>query len=103
MRTVILGAGFGGLELATLLSEEFGQDADVVLVDQADGFVFGFSKLDVMFGRTTAEHVVHRYADVVKPGLRFLQSTVRRLDPVAKVVETHTETLVADILVVALG
>ena len=103
MRTVILGAGFGGLELATLLSEEFGEDADVVLVDQADGFVFGFSKLDVMFGRTTAEHVVHRYADMVKPGVRFVQSTVRRLDPVTKVVETDAETLVADILVVALG
>lgn len=27
MRVVILGAGFGGLELATLLSHELGQDA----------------------------------------------------------------------------
>ena len=54
MRVVILGAGFGGLELATLLSLEFGPDADVVLIDQADGFVFGFSKLDVMFGRASA-------------------------------------------------
>jgi len=60
MRVVILGAGFGGLELATLLSQEFGQDADVVLIDQADGFVFGFSKLDVMFGRASEKHVVHR-------------------------------------------
>jgi NADH dehydrogenase FAD-containing subunit len=31
MRIVILGAGFAGLELATLLSEEFGEDAGVVL------------------------------------------------------------------------
>jgi NADH dehydrogenase FAD-containing subunit len=27
MRVVILGAGFGGLELASLLSLEFGQEA----------------------------------------------------------------------------
>ena len=52
MRIVVLGAGFGGLELTTRLSEEFGDDVDVVLIDQSDGFVFGFSKLDVMFGRT---------------------------------------------------
>jgi sulfide:quinone oxidoreductase len=44
MRVLILGAGFGGLELSTRLSEEFGGDADVVLIDRADGFVFGFSK-----------------------------------------------------------
>ena len=103
MRVVILGAGFGGLELATRLSEELGTDVDVVLVDQADGFVFGFSKLDVMFGRTSADHVVHRYVDLVKPGVRFVQSTVRALDPVARRVTTDHGVFDADILVVALG
>jgi len=103
MRVVIAGAGFGGLELATLLSEEFGDDADVVLIDKADQFVFGFSKLDVMFGRTSAEHVVHRYADVVRPGVRFVQTTVRALDPVARRVTTDDGVFDADILIVALG
>lgn len=103
MRIVILGAGFGGLELASLLSEEFGDDAGVVLIDKSDGFIFGFSKLDVMFGRATADHVVHRYADVVKPGVRFVRSAIRSLDPVARRVVTDSETLEADILVVALG
>jgi sulfide:quinone oxidoreductase len=103
MRVVIAGAGFGGLELATLLSEEFGDDADVVLIDKAAEFVFGFSKLDVMFGRTSAQHVAHRYADVVRPGVRFIQSTVRVLDPVARRVTTDDGTFDADILVVALG
>lgn len=103
MRIVILGAGFAGLELATLLSEEFGQDAGVVLIDKSDGFVFGFSKLDVMFGRATADHVVHRYADVVKPGVRFVRSAIRSVDPVARRVITDGATFEADILVVALG
>ena len=44
------GSGFRRLELTTRLSEEFGDDIDVVLIDKADGFLFGFSKLDVMFG-----------------------------------------------------
>jgi sulfide:quinone oxidoreductase len=103
MRIVILGAGFAGLELATLLSEEFGEDAGVVLIDKSDRFIFGFSKLDVMFGRAPVDHVVHRYADVVKPGVRFVQSAVRSLDPAARIVVTETETFEADILVVALG
>jgi sulfide:quinone oxidoreductase len=103
MRIVILGAGFAGLELATLLSEEFGPDAGVVLIDQSDRFVFGFSKLDVMFGRAAPGHVQHRYADVVKPGVRFVQAAVTALDPVARRVSTGSETFEADILVVALG
>jgi NADH dehydrogenase FAD-containing subunit len=103
MRIVILGAGFGGLELASLLSEEFGDDAGVVLIDKSDVFVFGYSKLDVMFGRATADHVVHRYADVIKPGVRFVQSVIRSVDPVARRVMTDGETFEADILVVALG
>ena len=53
MRIVVLGAGFGGLELTSLLSEEFGDALDLVLIDKSEGFVFGFAKLDVMFGRAT--------------------------------------------------
>ncbi|WP_421118657.1 NAD(P)/FAD-dependent oxidoreductase [Aquihabitans daechungensis] len=103
MRVIILGAGFGGLELSTRLSEAFGADADVVLIDKADGFVFGFSKLDVMFGRTTAEAVHHAYADVVKPGVQFVQADITAIDPVAKRVRTSTGSFEGDILVVALG
>lgn len=103
MRFLILGAGFGGLELATTLCTELGPDADVVLVDRADGFVFGFSKLDVMFGRAPAEHVRHSYDDLARPGLRFVRATVESIDPVARRVETDAGPFEADVLVVALG
>src|SRR4051794_7275298 len=103
MRVLILGAGFGGLELATTLDAALGSDVEVVLVDQADGFVFGFSKLDVMFGRASADHVRHRYADLAPPGVRFVQATVRSIDPVARRVETDAGPLDGDVLVVALG
>ena len=56
-RVLILGAGFGGLELATILSAELGADAGVTLIDEAEAFVFGYSKLDVMFGRASPESV----------------------------------------------
>ncbi len=103
MRVLVLGAGFGGLELTTRLSEGFGDDIDVVLIDQNDSFVFGFSKLDVMFGRALPSAVQHPYRDFVKRGVRLVRSTVRSIDPVGKRVETDAGTFTADILVVALG
>jgi sulfide:quinone oxidoreductase len=100
---VVLGAGFGGLELAATLSEELGTDVDVVLVDRTDGFVFGFSKLDVMFGRRTVAEVHHAYADIVKPGVRFVRADVTAIDPDTRHVETTAGAFDADVLVIALG
>jgi sulfide:quinone oxidoreductase len=49
LRVVVLGAGFGGLELSTMLSEALGDRLDLTLIDKNDSFFFGLSKLDVMF------------------------------------------------------
>jgi sulfide:quinone oxidoreductase len=103
VRVLILGAGFGGLELSTRLSEELGGDADVILIDRADGFVFGFSKLDVMFGRMTADAVTHSYRDLAKAGVRFVQTTVRAIDPEAHIVQTEAGEFSGDVMVIALG
>ena len=103
MRVVVLGAGFGGLELTSRLSEELGDAADVVLIDKAEGFIFGFSKLDVMFGRTVADSVVHPYRDLVKPGVRFVQATIEAIDPEQRRVETDAGSFEGDVMVVALG
>lgn len=103
MRVVVLGAGFGGLELAATLSDEFGDGLDLVLIDRVDGFVFGFSKLDVMFGRTPAPAVLHRYDELVRPGVRFVQATIRAIDPAEKRVLTDAGEFVGDVLVIALG
>ncbi|QDQ97532.1 NAD(P)/FAD-dependent oxidoreductase [Tomitella fengzijianii] len=103
MRVVVLGAGFGGLELAARLSEELGAAADVVLIDGADAFIMGFSKLDVMFGRTDAAAVRHPYSAIDKPGVRFVQTVIRAIDPAARRVETDAGAFEADALVVALG
>jgi sulfide:quinone oxidoreductase len=104
MRIVILGAGFGGLELATMLSEsDQGDVLDVALIDKNDAFVFGYSKLDVMFGRTTLDAVRLPYRAVAKPSVRFLQETVTAIDPEARLVTTDAGIHEADVLVVALG
>ena len=83
-RVVILGAGFGGLELATALSETLGDEVDVALIDKNDSFFFGFSKLDVMFGRRAANAVRIPYQSIMKPGVRFCQETITGIDPAAR-------------------
>jgi sulfide:quinone oxidoreductase len=102
-RVLVLGAGFGGLELSTVLSDELGDAIEVTLIDKGDTFVFGYSKLDVMFGHTTLDAVRLPYKNFVKPGVRLLQETISLVDPVAKRVTTDRGTHEADFLVVALG
>src|SRR5258708_30763169 len=102
-RVVVLGAGFGGLELTTILADAFGGDINVVLIDKSETFVFGFSKLDVMFGRQMPADVRHPYRDIVKPGVRFLRSAIRSIDPAARRAVTDDGTFEGDVLVVALG
>jgi sulfide:quinone oxidoreductase len=103
LRVVVLGAGFGGLELTTILSEALGKRLDLTLIDKNDAFVFGFSKLDVMFGRRVPDAVRLHYHDIVKPGVRFRQEKIIAIDPVARRVTTNGGTYEADVLVVALG
>jgi sulfide:quinone oxidoreductase len=103
LRVVVLGAGFGGLELSSILSETIGDDLDLTLIDQNDSFFFGFSKLDVMFGHKAADTVKIPYNNIVKPGVRFCKETITDIDPVTKTVTTQNGTHKADVLVVALG
>jgi len=102
-RILVLGAGFGGLELSTMLSEAFGDDIEVTLIDKSDSFYFGFSKLDVMFGHARPNAVRLPYKKFVKPGVRLLQETISLVDPIAKRVTTDRGAHEADFLVVALG
>ncbi|HEY2333428.1 MAG TPA: FAD-dependent oxidoreductase [Solirubrobacterales bacterium] len=102
-RVVVLGAGFGGLELSTMLSEALGDEVEVTLIDKGDSFVFGFSKLDVMFGRKAPDAVKLAYGEFAKPGVRVLRETVTSIDPEARRVTTDAGSHEADVLVIALG
>jgi sulfide:quinone oxidoreductase len=102
-RVLILGAGFGGLELSSLLSEQLGDTVDTTLIDQSDSFVFGYAKLDVMFGLAAPDSMYLPYATITKPGVRFVQQTITAIDPKAKRVTTDRGTFDADYLVIALG
>jgi sulfide:quinone oxidoreductase len=100
---VILGAGFGGLELASRLSGPLADEVRVTLIDQSDAFTFGFSKLDILFGHADAAAVRIPYSELAKPGVEFRQEHVTAIDPAARHVTTDKGSYDADILVVALG
>ena len=100
---LVLGAGFGGLELATRLSETAADAVDVMLLDRNDAFFFGFSKLEVMLGRESADDVRLPYLDIAKDGVEVRQETVVGIDPVARRVQTDVGTHDADFLVIAMG
>ena len=84
------------------MADALGDDVDVTLIDKNDAFVFGYSKLDVMFGRKTADSVRVAYRDIEKPGVRFRGDDHRDRSRSADVT-TDGGVHEADILVVALG
>ena len=103
LKVVVLGAGFGGLELSTILSEKLGDQLDLTLIDKNDSFFFGYSKFDVMFGHKPSAAVRIAYNNIIKPGVKFVRDIITSIDPVTKNVTTQNGNYEADILVIALG
>src|SRR5262245_17630928 len=91
------------MELCTLLSESLGENAQVTMIDKSDAFIFGFSKLDLMIGRTTLDAVRLPYSKFVKPGVRLLRETITAIDPGTRRVTTDRGVHDCDYLIVALG
>ena len=103
LRVLVLGAGFGGLELSTILSEKLGDRLDLTLIDKNDSFYFGYSKFDVMFGHKSSDAIRIFYQNILKPGVKFKQETITSIDPLNKKVSTNSGNYEADVLVIALG
>ncbi|HVS68780.1 MAG TPA: FAD/NAD(P)-binding oxidoreductase [Mycobacteriales bacterium] len=102
LQVLVLGAGFGGLELAARLSDAAADQIDVTIIDQNDSFVFGYSKLDVMFGITRETWRTY-YRDLNRPSVTFRQERIIAVDPVAKTVRTTEGEYRGDVIVIALG
>ena len=65
--------------------------------------MFGFSKLDVMFGHADADLRAHALREVPQARGPFRQETITAIDPAARRVTTNLGVYDADHLVVALG
>jgi sulfide:quinone oxidoreductase len=100
---LILGAGFGGLELASRLSESLSDEVSVALIDKNAAFMFGYAKLDVLLGRKATADVLLDYGEISKEGVEFRRERVTSIDPETRRVTTDQSSYDADVLVVALG
>jgi sulfide:quinone oxidoreductase len=80
-----------------------GDCLDLTLIDKNDSFFFGYSKLDVMFGRRSPASVRYPYGWIEKQGVRFRQERITGIDPVTRRVTTDRNSYEADVLVIALG
>ncbi len=102
-RTLILGAGFGGLAVATELRRLLGDDHDIVLIDRRQQFLMGLRKLWALVGLGELQAGQRRREALAGRGLRFLLHDARQLAPSARRVVTDQGTFDGDFLVVALG
>ena len=100
---LVLGAGFGGLEVASILSEKMGDRLDLTLIDKSDSFFFGYSKFDIMFGRRSSASVKYSYERIKMPGVKFRQEVILAIDPHNRSVRTDKGHYDSDVLLVALG
>ena len=102
-RTLILGAGFGGLSVATELRERLGDRHEIVLLDQRDDLVLGLRKLWAVAGIGTLEEGRRNRRELTARGIPFRRCEILRIDPAQRRVETDDGTFEGDDLVVALG
>lgn len=102
-RTLILGAGFGGLAVATELRKALGDEHEVVLVDRRERFAMGLRKVWELVDLGTIAEGSRSREVLAERGIRFLQGEIGFIDPEARTATIEGETLEADHLVVALG
>jgi len=101
-RILILGAGFGGLEVAAHLRRQF-RDAghDILLVSDNNYFLFTPLLPQIASSYINPRHIVQPVRDIIR--LPFRRDRVRSIDVTRRRVECVSGPLDYDYLVVALG
>jgi sulfide:quinone oxidoreductase len=102
-RTLILGAGFGGITVSSELDRLLGGEHEVVLVDRGEGFSMGLRKLRELVDLGTIAEGTRSRQRLSAKGTRFVLGEVSAIDPGARSAVCDGEALEADYLVVALG
>ena len=102
-RTVIVGAGFGGIAVAHELRRLLGGEHRVMLIDRGERFSMGLRKLWELVGIGTIAEGSRLRRLLAGGGVEFVQASVEAIDPDARRVRSDRGSWKADFLVVALG
>ncbi len=103
-RIVILGAGTGGSLVANRLRKEYGNRAEIVVVDRDDDHIYQPGLLFVPFGLADPAAIVRSRAAQLRRGIDFRIADVDRVDVERSAVLLGDGTeLLYDVLVIATG
>ena len=90
---MILGAGFGGLAVATELGRLLDDGHEIVLVDRREHFSMGLRKLWEVVGLGTIAEGSRARSELAGRGIRFLRREVTTIEPGSRVAVLDDETL----------
>ena len=100
---VVLGAGVGGLAAANELRRLLSNEHRVVLVEKNPKHTFAPSFLWLMAGARSPEQITQDVRHMVRPGVDLQLAEVQTIEPANSTVQTSTQLLHYDYLVIALG
>ncbi|MEU8103124.1 FAD/NAD(P)-binding oxidoreductase [Nonomuraea muscovyensis] len=100
---IVLGAGVGGLNVASLLRERLPGSDKVVLIDQSFEGALGLSLLWVLRGWRRAADVTVCPSQDVLHGVEMVKARVRLIEPDRRKVVTDAGEFSCDALVISLG
>lgn len=105
MRTVILGAGFGGLAAANMLRSKLPQhNHSIVVIDRKKKFMMGLVNLWILHGDRKLEDAQTPLAGLNAKGIEYLNDEVTAIDTGGKSVACKSHGKISyDYLVIALG
>lgn len=103
-KIAIIGAGTGGTLAANRLHREYGDGAEITVIDTEGDHVYQPGLLFVPFGISEPEDIVRPRSKQLQDGIRFLAGEVDRVETEANTVHLADGTEVGyDVLVIASG
>lgn len=101
---IILGGGFGGLAAANELRESLdSSQVKITVIDKKDWFMVGFAKLWIINGTRTFENSIGSLKNLQKKEISFIQEEISKLDLKNKTIQTQSQSLQYDFLVISTG
>ncbi len=100
---VVLGGGVGGLVATNELRQRLSRNHRIFLVERITRHAFAPSFLWLMTGDRGPAEITRDLRTLLRPGIELVQAEIRRIDVAGQRVETSTQALTYDYLVIALG
>ncbi len=100
---VILGGGAGGLVAAYHLRRKLPKSHRIVIIDRSPDHLFQSSLLWHAVGQRRADQIRRPLSDLTQKGVEFINEEVVQIDTASRQVNTKSQAIDFDFLIVALG